>query len=1157
MPNSAGTLELVSRELGLVLAPLQTRVAGDGVEALIASLGLRLPPGLSQVATLAGALSSTATGAAVLPAQVSALVAAIDADDLEQILGSGQALTESILATVRGLSGIAEALEAVGDSFAGLAAADRAQIRDFARELPDRLLNLLLVEYLATKSPQLLQGLRLAGIVEIARHPGDPANPLRPPYLRKTVHFERCLTLLTDPAEHLRAVYGWGDPDFDGLMLFGLLKEFLDREFELPAEILQPAGLPATLEAYLVALQVTRDLPPGLRVDFRFPATQDFDRRYPLGSSWELEVDTRARFVADLAAVVRPPLTLHFNPPSGAGNIALTLGVGRQASAGPLVLLGKAGGSRLEVGDLRGALGVAVDWTAGAAGPTASITPVIAGQLVDGRLVINGAGGDSLIDEVLGAIDVEGHFALAFRWSPAGGLQFEGSAGLDIDIPTHAQIGPLRLDTLHLGLGLLDEAVRIDLGVTIGAALGPLLATVERLGLQGLLSFPRGGGNLGPAQLDLDFLPPRGVALAMDTASVKLGGFLSLDFENERYAGAVELSIADTFDLTAIGLITTRFPDGSKGFSLLFIISTRFPSPIPLAYNFFLSGVGGLLGLHRSVDIDRLRNGLQQGAVDDILFPEDVVRNMNALVTDLREIFPATRDQFLVGPMAEITWNTPPLLTAQIGLIIEFANPVRIAILGVLRIAVPTPDAAIVDLKVNFLGSIDFEKGLLAFDASLYDSYIGYGSFRFSFEGDLALRISWGAQPDFLVSVGGFHPAYSPPKHLALPAMKRLTLSLLKDNPRLTLTCYFAITTNTVQFGASIDFYFGVAGFSVVGYFGFDVLFQFSPFRFVAAVRAGLAVKAGSTHILSLSLAFELAGTSPWSATGSASFRILFVKVSVKFSKTWGERKEISLPRVEVLPVLIEQFSRDLNWNAALSDHAGQQAQLLPAARAADALLFDPGGMLTISQTLIPLGTPFTRFGNNTVADIGLADVQAVRVGTKALDLEAVQENFAPAAFKDLGDADKLKAAAYEPHKSGVTARGGDQLQTDQVLTRPVRHERIVSDADPQAGLLAAAPLRQLRAGNAAVFGRLVPGGAIGRSALARQRLRGTQANSVRAVGTDTERYAVVTATNLRAAAGASVGLTRSAAEQHIRALVAAGADPAELDIVPTFQMAS
>ena len=70
------------------------------------------------------------------------------------------------------------------------------------------------------------------------------------------------------------------------------------------------------------------------------------------------------------------------------------------------------------------------------------------------------------------------------------------------------------------------------------------------------------------------------------------------------------------------------------------------------------------------------------------------------------------------------------------------------------------------------------------------------------------------------------------------------------------------------------------------------------------------------------------------------------------------------------------------------------------------------------------------------------------------------------------------------------------------------------------------------------MFNRLVPGGAIGRSALSQKRVRLAQAHSVLDVGADTERFAVVSAANLRATDSDSTGLTRSAAEQRLKALV-------------------
>ena len=124
------------------------------------------------------------------------------------------------------------------------------------------------------------------------------------------------------------------------------------------------------------------------------------------------------------------------------------------------------------------------------------------------------------------------------------------------------------------------------------------------------------------------------------------------------------------------------------------------------------------------------------------------------------------------------------------------------------------------------------------FDASIFNSRI----LTITLEGDMAFRISWGDQPDFLVSVGGFHPVYNATGTFELLAMKRITVNILSGNPSLVLTSYFAVTTNTIQFGASIDFTFKVSKFSAVGDFGFDVLIQFSPFRFLANVHASISL---------------------------------------------------------------------------------------------------------------------------------------------------------------------------------------------------------------------------------------------------------------------------------------------------------------------------
>ena len=102
----------------------------------------------------------------------------------------------------------------------------------------------------------------------------------------------------------------------------------------------------------------------------------------------------------------------------------------------------------------------------------------------------------------------------------------------------------------------------------------------------------------------------------------------------------LELSILDVVSVTAVGIITTKFPDGSSGFSFLAIISVEFNPGIQLGFGFTLVGLGGLVGLNRSVDLEALAAGARSGSIDTILFPRDVVANATRIISDLRAFFP-------------------------------------------------------------------------------------------------------------------------------------------------------------------------------------------------------------------------------------------------------------------------------------------------------------------------------------------------------------------------------------------------------------------------------------------------------------------------------------------------------------------------------------
>ncbi len=110
------------------------------------------------------------------------------------------------------------------------------------------------------------------------------------------------------------------------------------------------------------------------------------------------------------------------------------------------------------------------------------------------------------------------------------------------------------------------------------------------------------------------FKPPNGVGLALDAGVVRGGGYLYLDYDKGEYAGALELVFSGFLAVKAIGLINTRMPDGSDGFSLLIVVTAEFGTPIQLGFGFTLVGLGGLLGLNRTMVLEELAQGRRHRA---------------------------------------------------------------------------------------------------------------------------------------------------------------------------------------------------------------------------------------------------------------------------------------------------------------------------------------------------------------------------------------------------------------------------------------------------------------------------------------------------------------------------------------------------------------
>lgn len=1038
------------------------------------ALGVALPDTVVSSAAVSAGLQHAASAAADVRTAATDLQTAAGAGDDTEHLKALVAFGAAIKAHFAAMANLVTAVDSAISPASIPDANERAAAQELAATLAKRLADLVAATAITDTAPELMYLLRLLGLAEWGYRQSDGATELSTDHVEMRLHLERLKDLFADPAAHFRSALGWGTPAFDPADFFTIY-----RQFFIAREAVQTgtdAGDPFIRHGDIIVRRASDVVPPGLRAQWDREYGVDEDVRAEVNESWGATLSGKLTISAGASALIQAPLSIDITTSADAtGEVKLY--VDRNDGAGPIDLLGGTGLLSIRLDNAAIGLGIEAQWN-----PTtgvATLDALLFAALKGATLVIGSGDADSFIGEVLSGADVSGSVDLTAEWSAQDGLRVRGTGGIEVRLPVHRSLGSATLDALYVALRVAaDGTLQLETSAAVTGKFGPLTAAVDRLGTSLDLRFADDvGGGFGYFDLDLGFKPPTGVGLAIDAAVATGGGFLRFDPDNEEYAGVLELSLVDYVTVKAIGLLTTRLPDGSKGFSLLLIITAEFGTGIQLGFGFTLLGVGGLLGLNRSVSIQPLLEAVRTGAIQSVMFPTDVIANAARIISDLRRFFPPTRGIFLVGPMAKIGWGTPPLLTLSLGVVLEI--PGNIAILGVLRVVLPDEQAPILQLQVNFVGAIEFDKQRAWLFAALFESRI----LNTTLEGEMGVLFAWGADANFVVSVGGFHPQFQAPA-LPFTVPQRITNNLLDASyGRIRIAGYFAVTSNTVQFGARAELFFGVSGASVDGHLSFDALFQFNPFYFAIDISASVEVKLFGHGLFSISLHFTLEGPSPYRATGYGKISFLFWSKKVKFDFTWGVSLDTLLPPIAVLPLLVAELSKLENWQAALPPANSLTVSLRVLPEGGTSIVLHPLGRLAVSQRAVPLDIDIAKIGSRRPSDATRFTLSVASGLDKSGD---VNEAFAIGQFQDFDDAAKLSKPAFEPLPGGLQAApSGRDYRTGNAVKRNVRYETIVLDR----GLRRPGP-RDLLGYLGTVFNHFLNGNAAARSAPSRKRQR-------------------------------------------------------------------
>ncbi len=553
-----------------------------------------------------------------------------------------------------------------------------------------------------------------------------------------------------------------------------------------------------------------------------------------------------------------------------------------------------------------------------------------------------------------------------------------------------------------------DQDGEIDIKATIAAKMGDVVGFVVEGGGVEIHYRP----NPAPGQDPFSIAPrlPDAAGVRIKVAGVLTGGGYIYRKDKE-YGGILDLQLLK-IGITVIAIVTT------EPFSFVVVIAVKFTPKIELSFGFTLNGIGGILAVERRVSTDELRKGIRDGTADTILFPENPIDAAPKILDKVRNIFPLQQGGFVVGPIALLGWGSQAgFVVAKVGIVLSLPDP-KLILLGALQIGVPSadidPKLRIVDLHAEVYGEFTPEYMLIL--VGLNNSKIA----GISIGGDIGLFVRWAGGQNFALTVGGFHPKYTPPPELT--GLRRITIDLSPVSfLKLHAEAYFAITANSLQFGGGITLSAEIGPASADAWLKINVLFVWSPrFYFEADLDIGITIKVFGFTLCGARFQGMLEGTHPWRAQGLATIDLGFFG-SYDFHLgpvEWGERDTSLPPAVSPLLQVQQALGKDDAWKTLLPGN-GDMLVILVRDETTP-LLVHPLGLLEIKQQNVPLEVHIDRIGSAPVTANRVNLAAPMVGGSAAKSFTNLTEFFAAGHFVEMTKDQQVSRPDFESFACGM-----------------------------------------------------------------------------------------------------------------------------------------
>ncbi len=403
--------------------------------------------------------------------------------------------------------------------------------------------------------------------------------------------------------------------------------------------------------------------------------------------------------------------------------------------------------------------------------------------------------------------------------------------------------------------------------------LGPM--NFQRIGVafaNNVLSFALDASlTLGPANLSMQgltvgsplstFSPVFGIQgffMDIQTSAFELGGgFLRAKTPDgaTAYYGAVMARIG-SFSLQALGgdvpaheADDPQNPGQKIQIPASFFIYANIEAPIGGPPYLYVNGLAGGFGINNLLKLPTLDNlpgyillpGPGSKAPAAEASPEATI---NKVLPQMQRYFIPQPGQYWMA--AGIAFSSFQMINAFALLTVSFGVDFQVALLGSCSMNFPTGSPnPIAYVEIDIMASYSTATGLLAVEGILSPASYIFGSYC-RITGGFAFYI-WINPPaipngakagNFVVTLGGYHPAYVPPDYY--PTVPRLGINFTLGPFQVIGQCYFALTPGMFMAGGSLNATWNLDVVKAWFTLGCDFLIAWAPFHYEATVYVSI-----------------------------------------------------------------------------------------------------------------------------------------------------------------------------------------------------------------------------------------------------------------------------------------------------------------------------